>query len=206
MSTFIGITSVNVGQPQVLRRLRKGPVYSSIAKQPVQADELWLTYTNLQGDQQVDTKPKPDGRQLHGGNEMAVYAYPEQHYTHWRDELGLDLPIPSFGENLTVSGLDEHWARIGDKLLWGQALLEISKPRQPCFKLKWHLGVDDIEAQMWANGRCGWYLRVLEPGLVPTHASIELVGGHNESQPTVAEVLEEKRKKNGGKTTEEGVT
>ena len=197
MTTLIGITSVNVGQPQVLRRLRKGPVYSSIAKQPVQADELLLTYTNLQGDQQVDTKPKEDGRQLHGGNEMAVYAYPEQHYALWRAELGLELPIPSFGENLTVRGLDEHYARIGDKWRWGQALLEISKPRQPCFKLKYFLDVDDIEAQMWANGRCGWYLRVLEPGLVPTHASIEQVDiDHSKSQPTVAEVLETKRKKN----------
>jgi len=205
MPTSIGIASVNVGQPQILHQLRKGPIYSSIAKQPVQADSLLLTYTNLQGDQQVSTDPKADGRQLHGGNEMAVYAYPLSHYALWRPELGLALRVPSFGENLTTIGIDEDIAHIGDIWRWGDAVLEISKPRQPCFKLKYFLGVKDIEAQMWVNGRCGWYLRVIKPGVVPTRGPIEVID-HDESAPTVAEAFAAKREKNGGKATEEIAT
>lgn len=202
MPTFIGVESVNVGQPQILHRLRKGPIYSSIAKQPVRVESLLLTFTNLQGDQQVSTDPKVDGRQLHGGNEMAVYVYPQEHYALWRAELDLDLPVPSFGENLTTSSIDEHWARIGDKWRWGDAILEISKPRSPCFKLKYFLDVKDVEAKMWANGRCGWYMRVLKPGVVPTNQSIEIIE-HDESALTVAEAFVTKREKNGGKNTEE---
>lgn len=196
---LIEIVSVNVGIPHVLRKLKTKTVYSSIDKHAVVSSrELLLTYTNLLGDQQVETKPKADGRQLHGGNEMAVYVYPAEHYDLWRDELGLHLPMPSFGENLTCAGIDEYTARIGDKWRWGEALLEISKPRQPCYKLKWHLGVDDIEERMWSNGRCGWYLRVLEPGIVPTRGYVEVVD-QNGYAATVAEVLETKRKKNATK-------
>lgn len=184
-----------MGQPTVLRRLRKGPVYSSIAKTPVATPELLLTYTNLLGDQQVDTKPKPDGRQLHGGNEMAVYVYPREHYEGWLAELGIELQPPKFGENLSVSGLTEDDVHVGDKWQWGEALLEVSKPRQPCYKLKWHLGIPDIEAKMWENGMCGWYLRVLTPGLVPTSGSIQVVEV-TEAAPTIAEVLQQKRSQN----------
>jgi len=187
----IDIKSVNVAQPQVLRRLKKGPVYSSINKSPVVLDEILLTYTNLQGDQQVDTKPKPDGRQLHGGNEKAVYVYPVEHYVFWRADLGLKLPIPSFGENLTTAGITEEEVHFGDKWQWGTALLEVSKPRQPCFKLMWHLGVKNIEELMWQNGCCGWYLRVLEPGIVPTTGTIEIIEQKLQSL-TVFEMLQTK--------------
>ncbi len=192
----VRIVSVNVGQPQVLRQLRTKTVYSSINKHPVvSSGELLLTYTNLLGDQQVDTRPKEDGRQLHGGNEKAIYVYPVVHYDLWRQELGLDLHIPSFGENLTIDGVDETVVRVGDVWRWGDALLEVSKPRQPCYKLSWHLGVSDIEVRMWDNARCGWYMRVLEPGIVPTQGGITVVSTQ-ESAPSIAAVLGEKEKNN----------
>ncbi len=195
MPSELQIKEVSVGQPAVLRKLRKGPVYSSIAKTPVAAPELLLTYTNLQGDQQVDTKPKADGRQLHGGNEMAVYVYPWEHYEGWLTELGVPLQPPQFGENLTIAGIREHEVHVGDKWQWGEALLEVSKPRQPCYKLKCHLGIPDIEGRMWENGMCGWYLRVLTPGLVPTTGAIQMVEVAR-AAPTIAEVLQGKRSKN----------
>jgi len=195
MPSDLQIQTVNVGQPAVLRRLHKGPVFSSIAKTPVTTSELLLTYTNLQGDQQVDTKPKPDGRQLHGGNEMAVYVYPWEHYDGWLHELGVHLQSPQFGENLSITGIHEDQVHVGDKWQWGEAVLEVSKPRQPCYKLKWHLGIPDIEVRMWENGMCGWYLRVLTPGVVPTTGSI-LIVEVAEDAATIADVLQQKRSKN----------
>ena len=81
------------------------------------------------------------------------------------------------------------------KWQWGSALVEVSKPRQPCYKLRYHLSIADIEARMWANGMCGWYLRVLEPGLVPTTGEITILDRIITS-PTIAEVLQAKRSKN----------
>ncbi len=192
----LSIVSVNVGGPQVLRKLKTKTIYSSIDKHPVvSSKELLLTYTNLAGDQQVDTKPKELGRQLHGGNEKAVYVYPATHYGTWRKELGLDLPVPSFGENLTLDGIAEDEVHIGDMWQWGEALFEVSKPRQPCYKLKWQLGVEDIEDLMWTNGRCGWYLRVLTPGIVPTSGNVEVIYKNTHAM-TVVDALREKEKKN----------
>lgn len=186
------IISVNVGQPRVIRYTGTKPIYSSIGKLPIAGDSVLLTYTNLAGDQQVDTKPKADGRQLHGGNAKAVYVYPFEHYDGWYHELENKLlTVPSFGENLTLEGLTEGEVHIGDVWQWGGALLEVSSPRQPCFKLRYFLGIDDIEEHMWRNGRCGWYLRVIEPGIVPTGGVIQVLEVKPES-PTIAQVFASK--------------
>lgn len=192
MAKQLEIISVNVGQPCVLRYAGTKPIYSSIAKMPVGGDSVLLTYTNLAGDQQVDTKPKPDGRQLHGGNAKAVYVYPFEHYDSWFRELGTLLQVPSFGENITLEGITEADVHVGDIWTWGDAELVVASPRQPCHKLRSHLCIDDIEARMWQNGYCGWYMRVQTPGVVPTHGKIEIT--HTESSaPTIADVFREKQ-------------
>lgn len=196
----IEIVSVNVGQPQLLGVRKDTPVWSGIDKRPVNDGQLLLTYTNLAGDQQVDTKPKGDGRQLHGGNEMAVYAYPAEHFGAWNEELGPRVPTGliaaigpgTLGENLTIRGAVETEVCIGDKWRWGQALLEVSKPRGPCYKLNMKIGTDMIR-RMRANGHCGWYLRVLEPGMVPTSGQIEVVYQATEGI-TVAERFAQKNR------------
>lgn len=193
---LVSIVSVNVGQPTVIGQLRDNDVYSSIHKQPIDDDQVLLTYTNLAGDQQVQTKPKADGRQLHGGNEKAVYVFPAAHYEFWCKVLDVMLPIPFFGENLTIGdGLDESTVHVGDKWRWGTALLEVSVPRQPCSTLSLHLGKPEVVRLMWDNGRCGWYMRVLEPGTVPTRGTIEVVE-QAKNAPTVTEAFTAKRMKN----------
>ncbi len=61
---------------------------------------------------------------------------------------------------------------IGDTWRWGDALVQVAQPRYPCFKLAMHTGVADMESRLVAAGRCGWYLRVLRPGEVPTRGPI----------------------------------
>ncbi len=113
---------------------------------------------NLEGDQQADLS-------VHGGADKAVYVYPAEHYPYWRRELGReDLPWGTFGENLTVEGLLEDAARIGDRFEIGSARFQITQPRMPCYKLAMKLGRDDIIKKFLASGRTGWYFSVLEEG------------------------------------------
>jgi MOSC domain-containing protein YiiM len=165
---LLGIVSVNAGTPSRLGVRSNGSVvYSAIAKRPVLGDTVWLDWQNLSGDRQGDMR-------VHGGVDKAVYCYAASHFTAWSRELGREFGPASFGENLTLDGAVESSVCIGDVWRWGDAVVQVAQPRFPCFKLTMHTGVPDMEQRFVASGRCGWYLRVLRPGEVPTHGSITL--------------------------------
>jgi len=169
MGNEIGLISVNVGQPQVIGNTRFGkPVRSGIVKQPVPAETLYLDTLNLEGDRQADLT-------VHGGPDKAVYAYPSEHLPHWNEELGTTFGIGTFGENLTTSGSLEDEVRIGDIWAWGNARLQVSQPRSPCYKLATVTGRPDLLKRFVRGGRTGWYLRVLEPGQVPVAGQIRVI-------------------------------
>lgn len=150
------IHSVNVGLPRPLDVGRR-TVLSGIVKAPV-AGRVAVSPTNLDGDAQADLT-------VHGGVDKAVYAYPLEHYAHWRTALGrTDMEPGHFGENLTTEGLLEDEVRVGDVLRAGSALLEVSQPRVPCFKLAARMGDPGFARPFLRSGRVGFYLRVLEPG------------------------------------------
>lgn len=179
-----------LGQPRPLIS-GSNTYWSSIYRQPTTASELYLTWTGLAGDQPTDTRSKrsSDGTlgQMHGGNDKAVYAYPIEHYAAWKKELGdTVLGNHSFGENLSIKGLTEDDARIGDRWEWGEAVLEISKVRAPCLTLERYFEGERMIKRMASNGRCGWYLKVLRPGVVPTAGHIHITKASAEA-PTVAE-------------------
>jgi len=165
---MVEIVGVFVGTPQVLV---DGPerVYSAIAKHPVPTGTtLWLSSGNLAGDAQADLA-------VHGGPDKAVYAYPSEHLAAWTAELGDPLGVAPFGENLSTRGAIETDVRIGDLWRWDGAVLQVSQPRWPCFKLALHRRRRDIQQRMRASGRTGWYLRVLQPGEVVVGSPIEIV-------------------------------
>lgn len=134
---------------------------SGIAKAPV-AGPVWLGLTGLAGDAQGDTRH-------HGGPEKALHHYPLDHYATWSAELGpherLGRP-GAFGENLSTTGLTEEDVAIGDVFALGEALVEVSQGRQPCWKLNERFGLADMAARVQATGRTGWYYRVLQAGSV----------------------------------------
>jgi MOSC domain-containing protein YiiM len=136
-----------------------------MAKRPVAAEYLELTRLNLEGDAQADL-------QVHGGPDKAVYAYPSEHLPVWSAELGQELGPGAFGENLTTAGGTEDDVCIGDRWIWGDAVLEVCQPRTPCFKLAIYRGRGDMVRRFRESGRSGWYLRVLEPGRVPVAGPI----------------------------------
>jgi MOSC domain-containing protein YiiM len=127
-------------------------------KEPV-AGPVRAEAGGLVGDGQAD-------RKNHGGSDKAVLAYAAGHYAAWRAELpGLDLAPGAFGENLTVEGIAEADVCIGD--VWVSAAgvaLEVSQPRRPCWKLSRARRTPELAARVVANGRSGWYLRVIAPG------------------------------------------
>ncbi len=184
-----GILSVNVGQPRALSVVTSDgvehTVVTAICKSPVGAPvrvRLW----GLEGDGQADTRVI-DGRQVHGGERKAVYVYPAGHYEAWRNELSRELPYGQFGENLTVEGFLEHQVRVGDVLRAGTALLRVTQPRGPCYKLDIRMGMPEFKEQMRQTGRTGFYTSVVEPGVVGPGDTIQRVET-DPQQPTVLDV------------------
>lgn len=160
------VLSVNVGMPGPLPGT-EGAVVSGIVKTPV-AGRVAVAPTNLSGDSQADLT-------VHGGPDKAVYAYPHEHYARWAAELSRDDLEPGrfFGENLTTEGLDEGEVHIGDRFRMGTALLEVSQPRVPCYKLAIRMGDPAFARPFLVSGRTGFYLRVVEEGDVAAGDAIE---------------------------------
>ena len=155
------IASIQVGQPREMTDpgwpdLRTGPWVSAIIKEPV-SGPVWLATTNLAGDKQGNPA-------VHGGPDKAALAYGAGHYPLWLAELGRELPHGAFGENLTIAGLDEESVCIGDTFEAGEAIVQVSQPRAPCWKLARRWGIKQLTALVADNGRTGWYLRVVREG------------------------------------------
>ncbi|HHC5283052.1 TPA: 6-hydroxyaminopurine reductase [Salmonella enterica] len=143
---------------------------SAIAK--VQVDgELMLTELGLEGDEQAEKK-------IHGGPDRALCHYPREHYRYWAlefPELAEQFVAPAFGENLSTEGLTEQNVYIGDIFRWGEALIQVTQPRSPCFKLNYHFAISDMASQMQNVGKTGWLYSVIAPGKVAADAPLELV-------------------------------
>ncbi len=180
------IVSIQVGQPQALQSpdpvktkpSRDTSWFSAISKTPVEGPRF-LGLTNLADDAQADLKN-------HGGPDKAVCAYAHEHYAHWQSHYALpELPHGAFGENFTTLGWQEAILCIGDTLAVGNAegnageasgvVVQVSQPRQPCWKLARHWQIDDLVHQVQTIGYTGWYFRVLQEGMVQAGDQLHLV-------------------------------
>jgi MOSC domain-containing protein YiiM len=177
--TALTVGGVFVGRPSVLGTHGGREVLSGMVKHPVDGPELALDRENLAGDGQADLT-------VHGGPDKAVYVYPATHYPGWRAD-GFELAVGGVGENVSVTGADEHEVRVGDRWAWGTAELQVSQPRAPCYKLGMRAGRKDVIPAMLVSARCGWYLRVLTTGTVPTSGVMTLLA-RDPGAPTVAEL------------------
>ncbi|MFO1003224.1 MAG: MOSC domain-containing protein [Planctomycetaceae bacterium] len=112
----------------------------------------------------------------HGGPDKAILAYAAQHYDQWNTEFpDKCFEAGGFGENLTVTGLDESRCCIGDTFRVGDSVLEISQPRQPCWKLSRRWDLPGLAVLVQKNGRTGWYLRVIKTGQIEAGMTLELI-------------------------------
>ena len=172
------ILSVNAGRVAPLFVNEGGQrqnVMSAIRKQPIQGP-VQVRPLGIDGDEQADLS-------VHGGLDKAVYLYPVEHHAFWREQLqqvkrtGPPLAFGTFGENLSSEGLLEQQLWVGDRLRIGEVLLQVTEPRQPCFKFAALLGYPAAVRHMLQSGRSGVYLRVITPGSLQAGDDIELMAG-----------------------------
>ncbi|QEF98308.1 6-N-hydroxylaminopurine resistance protein [Stieleria maiorica] len=164
------IESIQVGRPRRYEGADDSakPWTSAIEKQPV-VGNVKVGVTNIAGDKQADL-------QHHGGPDKAVLAYSAMHYARWKQEFP-DVPFcaGSFGENLTLVGCSEADCCIGDIVRIGDCKLQISQPRQPCWKLARYWKLPKLAVRVQQTGRTGWYFRVLEQGTITAGQPVELI-------------------------------
>ena len=180
MTAAMRVASVNVAAARPLRSLEGRAVRSAIGKRAVDG-RVAVGALGLAGDEQADPS-------VHGGLSKAVYAYPAEHYAFWRtvraqarvslwDE---ELPPGFLGENLTIEGLTESNAYVGDRLVFPDCELAVSEPRFPCFKFAAVMGFAQAAKLMVQSGWCGYYLSVVRPGSIAAGEAFTLVPGPRE--------------------------
>lgn len=131
----------------------------------------WLGREGLAGDAQAD-------RRAHGGPEKALHQFPAAHYARLAESFPVarELLLPgSIGENLSVAGWDESNVCIGDRFRLGDAVIEVSQPRSPCWKIDARYGVEGMARWIEESGTTGWYFRVIEEGSVEPRCMFELI-------------------------------
>jgi MOSC domain-containing protein YiiM len=163
----MNVVSVNVGLPREV--VWKGmTVQTAIFKAPI-TGAVPIRGLNLAGDQQADLA-------VHGGPEKAVYGYPAEHYEYWRGQLpDISFSWGAFGENLTTEGLWEDTLFIGDVFRVGSAVLRVTQPRMPCYKLQLRFNRDDMIKRFLMSGRSGFYFSVIDPGDVGAGSKVEVL-------------------------------
>ena len=142
-------------------RLGNSDIMSGIAKSPC-AGALHIAFERIADDEY-------GAPHLHGGVEQVILHYPEEHYAFWRDEFPQSAErfcAGGFGENFVASGLNESTMCIGDVVAVGDARLQVSMPRQPCFRLNYRFDQPKMAQRVQQTRRTGWYYRVLKSGHV----------------------------------------
>lgn len=123
----------------------------------------------ISGDEQAD-------RRFHGGPNKAIHLYPVEHYSFWNRQLATHFAMPgAFGENFVSEGMDEYSVCIGDVISIGDVILQVSQPRQPCWKLNLRFDHVDMATHVQKSGRTGWYFRILQTGAVRSGQPFRLI-------------------------------
>lgn len=170
------VRSIQVGQVQPLM-VGGRKLMSAIGKTPVQGP-VSVGSLGLAGDEQADLS-------VHGGLSKAVYALPSEHLTWWQAQRQMqgatmfveELAPGYLGENLSLQGLLEEHIFIGDSLDFGDVVLRVTQPREPCGKFNAVMGYTHAAKDMVQSGRCGFYLAVDRPGRLQAGARFEVISG-----------------------------
>lgn len=181
------IISLNIGQPKMIE-LQGKRVITAFIKEAVKG-KVWLSKEGFHGDSQADKKN-------HGGVDKALLMYPIEHYQYWEDKYQRKFSVPSFGENVTIKGLTEDLVKIGDECQLGDAIIQVSQSRQPCFKIAGIHNLKDITALVTRTGYVGYYFRVLKEGYVSNRDTLHVIkrGKEENSIASVHQLLFHDRK------------
>lgn len=175
------VVSTNLGKREV-HQFKNKIAETGIFKYPTN-NPIFLGLEDVENDAVVD-------RKYHGGIDQAVYAYSANHYEYWKKLYPhLDFNFGMFGENITITNLDETTLNVGDVYQLGTALVEVTKPREPCFKLIFRFQNEAIVQQFWNSTFSGVYFKILETGEVKKGDTMQLIKKEN-NKPTIAAVYE----------------
>jgi MOSC domain-containing protein YiiM len=173
------VAAIFVGMPRSVT-VADGTFVTGGSKSAVEA--ALLGKENFEGDRQGNL-------QYHGGKDRSVCVYVAEHYAWWKSVHGYEMQFGAFCENLTLEGVREDAVCIGDVFQAGQAVVQVSLPRDPCRTLDRLTGIPDLWIRARDSGKLGFHMRTLEGGLVSTGDAFELLQG-NPEHITVAEVLD----------------
>jgi MOSC domain-containing protein YiiM len=178
------VISLNIAKPTEISWRGKA-ITTGIYKSSV-AGPIFLDKEGLENDAVID-------RKYHGGMDQAVYAYGHNHYQFWKERYPLlTFSNGFFGENLTVSNLDETKIQVGDIYELGETIVQVTKPRQPCYKLGIRFNDPAVIKQFWNTSKSGIYFRILQTGKVAIDDEFKLIEkAHN--SPSIAEVFRSKK-------------
>lgn len=143
--------------------------WESASFKEVVNDKVWAGKLGFKGDEVAD-------KVHHGGAEKAIFANSCQNYEKWAAFLEVKhLPFGALAENLTINGLHESSVCLGDIHKIGSALLQVSQPRKPCFKISKKHNNKKFTNEIYTSGLTGWYYRVLEEGFIQAGNNIQIV-------------------------------
>ena len=170
------IVSTNIAKPTTII-FNSQEVITGIYKTPTK-QSIYLGKENVKNDEVSD-------RKVHGGEFKACYMFSAEQYPHWKNLYPyLNWQYGMLGENLTVSGFDESQVLIGNIYKVGNALIQITQPREPCFKFGVKFGTQEVLKQFINHGYPGTYVRILEEGFVKTGDDLILVESAKKSLTT----------------------
>lgn len=171
----ISIISINIlGKPEVISSEYQS-VKTAFRKIPIETEGIQLGMTSFVGDMVQDKKH-------HGGNDKAICCYNSDHFKKWKDELGFELAPAAFGENLTLEGDSalENNLFIGDRYQLGEAIVEVSEPRGPCYVIGIRYNYKQFPVHLQQTGLTGYYMRTIRTGLVKKTDKLVHISSHPE--------------------------
>ncbi|MGF1691743.1 MOSC domain-containing protein [Photobacterium kagoshimensis] len=178
--------AANQGQSIKVQQVSVGKInatfgFESALDKQQAVERLFLSEIGLQGDECGDPKH-------HGGVERALHQYPAEHYTYWQTQYpDRGWQAPGMGENISTLGMTEDTVCVGDRYQWGEAIIEVSQPRSPCYKLNVRWNAEGVSEQMQQLSYCGWLYRVIQTGYVSHDDDLVLLS-RDESALTIKQV------------------
>lgn len=175
MTKNIPISSINIKGTAELLISDHQKAMTAFKKVRIETEGIYLENTGFVGDMVKDTKH-------HGGNDKAICCYNSDHFEKWKNELGFDLEHGAFGENLTIFGENAHESRvyIGNRYQLGEAIVEVSEPRGPCYMIGIRYNYKEFPVHLQTSGFTGFYLRTIKPGFVKNSDELVQLSTHPE--------------------------
>lgn len=177
---MISVCAISTGKIEDLDYGQKRQMLSALNKTPF-SGKMWLSKLGFIDDEQAYKD--------HGGPHKAICSFSKANYQMYKDDL-VKLPdYAMFGENLTIEDLDEAQAYFGDQYRLGEAIIQVSEIREPCWKIQTKYGIPDLVKRMTQSGKTGFYFRVIQEGYVEDSANLELIqSSESETRLSVQEL------------------